>query len=132
MGGFETTLRVRYAETDAMGIVHHSRYFVWLEIARIEWLRSLDLDYKAMEYDGFSIPVIQADLTYKSPAFFDDELQITLIPPTDLGNVRFTLNYLIKRNTTVLTQGFTVHVFLNKDRKLIQPPHFFIERLKAQ
>lgn len=132
MGGVETTLRVRYAETDAMGIVHHSRYFVWLEIARIEWLRSLGLDYKAMERDGFSIPVIQADLTYKSPAFFDDELQITLIPPTDLSHVRFTLNYLIKRSTTILTQGFTVHVFLNKDRKLIQPPHFFIERLKVQ
>ena len=49
MHSFETSIRVRYAETDAMGIVHHSRYFVWLELARVEWLRSLGFDYKTME-----------------------------------------------------------------------------------
>ena len=76
MKPFELPVQVRYAETDAMGVVHHSRYFVWLELARIEWLRHLGLNYKEMEKQGFFIPVVQANLSYKMPVFFDDMLRI--------------------------------------------------------
>jgi len=75
MQAFESSIQVRYAETDAMGVVHHSSYFVWLELARVEWLKSLGIDYKQMEQEGFFLPVVQADLTYKVPAFFDDVLR---------------------------------------------------------
>ena len=129
MRSFETTVRVRYAETDAMGVVHHSRYFVWLELARVEWLKSLGMCYREMELKGFFLPVVQADLSYKSPALFDDLLRIVLLPPEDCQHVRFTLNYKIFRDTQLLATGFTVHAFLNAERKLIRPPEFFVNLL---
>lgn len=129
MQSFEISLRVRYAETDAMGVVHHSRYFVWLELARVEWLKSLGIDYRKMETEGFFLPVVQADLSYKQPAFFDDELRIVLCPSEEYQRARFTLSYEIFRDSTLIAKGFTVHAFINTQRKLIKPPSFFIERL---
>lgn len=127
---FETTVRVRYAETDAMGVVHHSRYFVWLETARVEWLKSCGLNYKKLEQDGFFLPVVEANLTYRSPSFFDDEIRIQLMPPQDIQRARFVLIYELFRDNTRIANGHTVHVFLNKDRKLIKPPLFFVEALR--
>jgi acyl-CoA thioester hydrolase len=129
---FETTIRVRYAETDAMGIVHHSRYFVWLETARVEWLKSCGLNYKKLEQDGFFIPVVEANLTYRSPSFFDDEIHIKLSPPQGIQRVRFMLTYeLFRDNAIRIANGYTIHVFLNKDRRLITPPSFFIKILES-
>ena len=129
MPSFEIFVRVRYAETDAMGVVHHSRYFVWLELARVEWLKSLGIDYRKMETEGFFLPVVQADLSYKQPAFFDDELRIVLHPSEEYQRARFTLSYEIFRASTLIAKGFTVHAFINAQRKLIKPPSFFTERL---
>ena len=129
---FETSVRVRYAETDAMGVVHHSRYFVWLELARVEWLKACGLDYKKLEQDGFFLPVVEADLKYHSPTFFDDEIRIKLTPPQDIHRVRFALTYELFRGEIRVADGKTVHVFLNKERKLIKPPMFFIEVVLKQ
>lgn len=128
---FEISLRVRYAETDAMGVVHHSRYFVWLESARVEWLRSLELDYKKMEKEGFFLPVVQVDLSYKMPAFFDDDLKVIVIPSEDFQHVRFTIVYEIMRENQCIAKGFTVHAFINQQRKLIKPPNFFVQKMQA-
>lgn len=130
MTPFETTIRVRYAETDAMGVVHHASYFVWLELTRVEWLKACGLDYKKLEQGGFFLPVVEANLKYHASSFFDDEVRIRLTPPQDIQRVRFTLTYELFRDTTRIADGKTVHVFLNKDRKLIKPPSFFIEALK--
>lgn len=132
MTPFETTVRVRYAETDAMGVVHHASYLVWLEYARVEWLKACGLDYKALERDGFFLPVVEASLTYRSPTFFDDEVRIRLTSPQDIQRVRFTLIYELFRNEAPVADGKTVHVFLNEERKLIKPPPFFIEALRKQ
>ena len=129
MAPFETSIRVRYAETDAMGIVHHSRYFVWLELARIEWLRSLGLDYKTMEDEGFYLPVVEVYLKYKAPAFFDDIITIELKAQKNNYRVRFSLDYTLWRKDCLIAQGFTTHVFLNKNRKLIRPPEFFLQAM---
>lgn len=128
---FETSIRVRYAETDAMGVAHHSSYFIWLELVRVEWLKALGIDYKQMEYEGFFLPVVQANLNYKTPTFFDDLLTIKLFPPEECQNVRFTLTYEIFRNNILIAKGFTVHVFINTQRKLIKPPTFFINKMLA-
>lgn len=127
---FEITVRVRYAETDAMGVVHHSRYFVWLELARVEWLKVCGSDYKKLEQGGFFLPVVEANLKYHAPTFFDDEVRIKLTPPSDIQRVRFTLTYELSRENTRIADGKTVHVFLNKERKLLKPPLFFIEALR--
>ena len=130
MTPFETTVRVRYAETDAMGVVHHASYFVWLELTRVEWLKACGLDYKELERNGFFLPVVEANLKYHAPTFFDDEVRIKLMPPQDIQRVRFTLTYELFRDTTRIADGKTVHVFLNKERKLIKPPPFFVKTLK--
>jgi len=70
----ETRLRVRYAETDAMGIAHHSAYVPWLEVGRVEWLRALGVSYAQLERDGYALPVIEVRLRYVRPARFDDAL----------------------------------------------------------
>ena len=129
MNVFEIKIRVRYAETDAMGVVHHSRYFVWLELTRVEWLKSLGINYKDMEREGFFLPVVQADLSYKAPAFFDDEVKIILYPPEDYQRARFTINYQLFREEILLAKGFTVHAFINTQRKLIKPPESFNEKM---
>lgn len=126
---FDSTIRVRYAETDAMGIVHHSRYLVWLEVSRIEWLRSLGLDYKTMETEGYFIPVVEMHIQYKSPAFFDDNLTIRLEANPNDFRARFPLHYKIMREGTTLASAQSVHAFLNKERRLIKPPEFFLSRL---
>ena len=130
MMSFEATVRVRYAETDAMGVVHHASYFVWLEYARVEWLKACGLNYKELERNGFFLPVVEVNLKYRAPTFFDDEVRIRLTPPSDIQRVRFTLTYELFRDTTRIADGKTVHVFLNKERKLTKPPPFFIEALK--
>lgn len=132
MRPFELQVQVRYAETDAMGVVHHSRYFVWLELSRIEWLKHLGLNYKEMEKQGFFIPVVQADLSYKMPVFFDDMLRIVLLPPEDFRRVKFTINYEILRGQDQIARGFTSHAFINAQRRLIPPPDFFIKKLQEQ
>ena len=130
MKPFEVSVQVRYAETDAMGIVHHSRYFVWLELARVEWLKSLGIDYKKMEVEGFFLPVVQADLNYRTSAFFDDIITVQLFPPKDYQRARFTITYQLMRGDQCIAKGFTVHAFINRERKLIKPPAFFIQRLQ--
>ena len=130
MAYFEIPIRVRYAETDAMGVVRHSKYFVWLELARVEWLRSLGFDYKSMEKEGFFLPVVQVDLSYKLPTFFDDELKIRLYPSSDFQNVRFRIDYEILRGTDMTARGFTVHAFIDGNRKLIKPPTFFVHKMQ--
>jgi acyl-CoA thioester hydrolase len=129
MTNFETSIRVRYAETDAMGVVHHSNYFVWLELVRVEWLRFLGLDYRQMESDGFALPVVEAHLQYKSPAFFDDHIKIILNPPVEKLRARFTLTYTLSCQDFLIAKGYTVHAFINRQRQLIKPPAFFLERI---
>jgi len=75
------------------------------------------------------LPVVQADLSYKAPAFFDDEVKIVLYPPEDYQRARFTINYQLFREEILLTKGFTVHAFINTQRKLIKLPEFFIEKM---
>jgi acyl-CoA thioester hydrolase len=129
MTDFEASIRVRYAETDAMGVAHHSSYFVWLELVRVEWLRFLGLDYRQMEADGFALPVVEAHLQYKSPAFFDDHIEIILNPPVEKLHARFTLTYTLSRQDSLIAKGYTVHAFINRQRQLIKPPAFFLERI---
>jgi len=71
-----TTIRVRFAETDQMGVAHHSSYVVWLEAARVEWMRHLGLSYRELENEGISMAVASLQIQYRNAAYFDDELLI--------------------------------------------------------
>ena len=72
----ETTVRVRYAETDKMGVVYYANYLVWFEVGRTDWLRETGWTYRAMEAGGFQLPVIAAHCEYQRSARYDDELEI--------------------------------------------------------
>lgn len=125
MKTFETSVRVRYVETDAMGVTHHSNYLVWLEMARIEWLKSINLDYSIFEKNGYFLPVVEASLTYKKPTFFDDLLAIQITVPF-LPKTRCVIMYNIIKDGAVVTTASTTHAFVNKDKKLVKPPEHFL------
>jgi len=111
-----TTVRVRYAETDQMGIVYYANYYVWFEIGRVELLRALGLSYRALEIDhGCILPVIESTCRYRSPARYDDDILIETRPALLRGSVlKFAYRILRKEadgaEPTLLAEGETVHV----------------------
>ncbi len=115
----ETRIRVRYAETDQMGVVYHANYFVWFEVGRVELLRQLGFSYRDMEQnDGYGIAVIDARCRYKAPARYDDELLLrTRIKYVRETMVQFDYELLRADDGTTLAEGDTTHVVVNRDMK---------------
>jgi acyl-CoA thioester hydrolase len=105
-----STVRVRYAETDKMGVVYYANYLVWFEVARAELLRSLGWSYREMETEGVALPVIEAQCAYHKPAKYDDELDVKAEGQM-LSPVRMQFTYeVVRRGDTALTaSGKTVH-----------------------
>ena len=111
MDEISAAVRVRYVETDQMGVVHHSVYFHWMEVGRTEYMRMKGLPYSRMEEMGIRMPLIEARAEYLSPARYDDELEVR----TRLGGatpVTFVFDYEIvrKRDMKVIARGTTRHV----------------------
>jgi acyl-CoA thioester hydrolase len=115
----ETTLRVRYAETDQMGVAHHSNYIVWFEAGRIEFLRQLGFRYGEMEEDGMHLPVVEVKCRYKHPARFDDEITIrTWLAQMRASLLRFQFEVVRTSDQRLLAEGETVLVVVGRDLKL--------------
>jgi acyl-CoA thioester hydrolase len=110
-----SAVRVRYAETDKMGVVYYANYFVWFEVARADLLRSLGWTYREMEEEGVALPVIEAYCEYKQPARYDDELDVTA-KGSMLSMVRMQFEYEVVRKAdgTVAAVGRTVHAALDR------------------
>ena len=104
------TVRVRYAETDKMGVVYHANYLVWFEVGRTDWLRQSGWTYREMEAAGVSLPVIEAHCEYRQPARYDDEIAIDA-RAVALTPVRLRFEYRLSRASdgTLLAEGYTVH-----------------------
>ncbi|MGA8939985.1 MAG: thioesterase family protein [Acidobacteriaceae bacterium] len=128
-GYAEARVRVRYAETDQMGVVYHANYLVWFEVGRVEFIRQLGMDYKDMEQeDGALIAVAEATARYKAPARYDDEL----IVRTSLAGVRGPIvrfRYAVVRaaDELVLCEGETVHFVVGRDMKRREMPTKYAE-----
>ena len=106
-----TRVRVRYAETDRMGVVYYANYLVWFEVGRTEWLRHTGWSYRAMEREGgIQLPVIEAHCQYRQPARYDDEVDIAATA-TLLTPVRVRFDYRLTRagDDLLLAEGHTVH-----------------------
>jgi acyl-CoA thioester hydrolase len=110
-----TRVRVRYAETDTMGMVYYANYFVWFEVGRCELLRALGWTYREMETEGVRLPVIEASCTYLQPGRYDDELEITAAAQV-LSPVRVAFDYEVVRpaDQAVLARGRTVHAAVTR------------------
>lgn len=116
-----TRLRVRYAETDKMGVVYHSNYFVWFEVGRCELLRALGWSYRELEADGVALPVIQASCDYRQSGHYDDELDVDTTG-TLLSPVRVQFDYHVRRGDTSLALGRTVHAAINPEGRPCRLP----------
>ena len=110
-----TRLRVRYAETDKMGVVYYANYFVWFEVARTDLLRALGWSYREMEHAGVSLPVIDARCEYKRPAKYDDEIDVRTTGRM-LSPIRMQFDYEVVRaaDGVVAAVGHTVHAALDQ------------------
>ena len=115
---FTSRIRVRYAETDQMGVVYYANYFVWFEVARTDLLRSIGLTYKEMEADGYALPAVEAHCAYRQPARYDDEIDIEAVGE-QLSPVRVKFTYRVTRvaDRTPLAEGHTVHASLDTTGK---------------
>jgi acyl-CoA thioester hydrolase len=127
-----TSLRVRYAETDQMGVAYYANYFVWCEIGRVELLRQLGFEYKQMEIEhGCHLPVVEASCRYKSPARYDDVVTVeTRVSGLRSSVIRFAYRLLSERDDAaepvLLAEAATVHVVVDREmRKSALPEPYF-------
>ena len=128
----ETKLRVRYAETDQMGVVYHANHFIWFEVGRVELLRQLGFSYREMEEkDQCYIAVVDARCRYKAPARYDDEI----IVRTYLKNVResvihFGYELLRQGDGLLLAEGETTHIVTNSAMKAVSLPEKYMSAFR--
>ncbi|MDB4938285.1 MAG: 4-hydroxybenzoyl-CoA thioesterase family active site protein [Labilithrix sp.] len=116
-----TTLRVRFCETDLMGIVHHATYLVYFEAGRVEWLRRRGITYADWTARGVQVPVASAELAYRAPSRFDDVLSIETTLEK-LRAVSLDYKYRITRDTTLVAEGFTRLACVDASHKLLRIP----------
>jgi acyl-CoA thioester hydrolase len=129
---YETSLRVRYAETDQMGVVYHSNYIVWFEVGRVEMLRQLGFRYHDMEkHDDAHIAVVDVRCRYKAPARYDD----VIVVRTRLIHVResllhFAYELLREEDSALLAEGESVHVVVNSQFKRVPLPEKYLLKFR--
>jgi acyl-CoA thioester hydrolase len=129
----ETRLRVRYAETDQMGVVYYSNHFIWFEVGRVELLRQLGFSYRDMETrDGRFIAVAEAKCRYRAPVRYDEEVLVR----TQLLNVRESVvhfGYELRRaeDGALLAEGETTHIVTDADMKIVPLPEKYLKAFRA-
>ncbi|MGX1929144.1 acyl-CoA thioesterase [Flagellimonas sp. 2504JD4-2] len=124
------SFRVRYAETDQMGVVHHGNYAQYLEMGRIEWLRSIGTSYRRMEENGIILPVISLQVNYKKSALFDDLLTVeTTIKKPPLVKIEFDYKIYNERNELLATANTVLAFMDKKTNKPMKCPQDILEKL---
>lgn len=118
-----SVVRVRYAETDKMGVAYYANYLVWFEVGRTDWLRDTGRTYRAMEEDGVALPVIEAHCEYRASARYDDELAITTTARM-LSPVRLAFDYRVARQADqmLIASGHTIHASVDRQGRPVRLP----------
>jgi acyl-CoA thioester hydrolase len=132
MKEYQFQVRVRYAETDQMGVVYHGNYAQYFEMGRVEWLRNMGVSYKWMEENGVMLPVVSLSMNYKKPARYDDLLTVKTILKSQTS-VKIEFDYEIyNENGELLTTGYSMLVFVDmKSGRPILPPDYVLEKIKV-
>ena len=129
MKNFSIEIKVRYCETDQMGLVHHGSYINYFEEARIAWISNLGFSYSEMEKSGIILPVSKLNVNYLRPAYFDDDLLVS-VELAELPTSRLIFNYTINKEEEVIVTGTTVLAFLNKEtKKPVKCPDYMLEKV---
>jgi acyl-CoA thioester hydrolase len=116
-----STVRVRYAETDQMGVAYYANYFVWFEVARTDWLRQAGLTYRDMETEGILLPVIDARCEYRSPARYDDSLAVAA-EARMVSPARLAFDYEITGAAGLVARGSTVQATMDRNGRPMRIP----------
>lgn len=124
-----TLYRVKFFDTDVMGVVHHSNYIRWFETGRVEFLRKLGIDLNEMMNDGILFPIVEVSAKFHAPARFDDELEIDTTAEA-LTKAKMKFNYVVRRRgeEKILAEGTSNNVFTS-DGKICRLPDKYFERL---
>ncbi len=127
-----TFVKVRYAETDQMGIVHHGNYAEYLEIARLDWLDQLGVSYKTLEKEGVMLPVYELNTKFIKPAYFDDVLRIET-QLRELPRVKIEFSYQVfNQQDELITTAYTILVFMDSETKRpIRCPEYILNKIKS-
>lgn len=125
------SFRVRYAETDQMGVVYHGNYAQYLEMGRVEWLRGFGISYKSMEENGIMLPVISLSVNYKKPAVYDDLITVeTQLKRLPLIKIEFDFKIYNEKHE-ILAVANTVLAFMDRNTKRpIKCPDYVLEKIK--
>jgi len=127
----ETEIRVRYGETDQMGVVYHANYAVYFEVGRTEWLREFGLSYSAMEAEGIMLPVISLHINYKNSARYDDVLKVkTRLKKMPTASIEFDYE-LTNEKGELLANGNTILAFIDAKRnRPTRCPKYLLDKLQ--
>lgn len=127
-----TEIRVRYADTDQMQFVYNGKYLEYFEVGRTEMLRHSGLAYTELESAGYQLPLLEALVKYKSAARYDDVLVIKA-SVKEFPLFKIHIDYVVTKKDTdiVIAEGYTEHIFMNKEKKkAARPPQFFLDQIK--
>ncbi len=128
----EIEIRVRYAETDQMGVVHHGNYALYLEMARIEWLRKLNISYRKMEEEGIGLPVVSMALNFKKPILYDDVIKVkTQLKKAPTSMVEFDYEILNDLGQIMCTASVILAFLDMKTKRPTRPPKYFLDALNG-
>ncbi|WP_338409207.1 thioesterase family protein [uncultured Flavobacterium sp.] len=132
MKEYQFSVRVRYAETDQMGVVYHGNYAQYFEMGRVEWLRNIGISYKWMESSGVMLPVVSLTINYKKPARYDDLITVKTIFKKQTS-VKIEFDYEIyNEKQELLTTAYSMLVFVDmKTSKPIIPPNYIKDKLNC-
>ncbi len=124
-------VKVRYAETDQMGVVHHGNYAEYLEVARLDWLDQLGVSYKSLEKEGVMLPVYELNTKFIKPAYFDDVLRIET-QLKELPRVKIEFSYeVFNQHDELITTAYTILVFMDSETKRpIRCPEYILNKIK--
>lgn len=127
----ETTIRVRYGETDQMGVVYHANYAQYFEVGRTEWLRQFGITYKSMEAEGVMLPVISLNINYKSSACYDDVLKVkTKLKKMPTASIEFDYELLDEDNNLLATGNTTLAFIDMNSKKPRRCPKYLLDKLQ--
>lgn len=133
MEWFETEIRVRYAETDKMGIVHHSNYLIWFEFARSEFCRSRGFSYLEMERDDALMIVAESYCRYKAPAYYEDILIIRAnIAEVRSRSIQFIYEVYRPSDGVLVAEGETLHLVTDSQKKVKSLPDIYKDKLLSE
>lgn len=129
-GWVDVPVRVRYADTDQMGVVYYGTYPIYFEIGRSEYMRAKGLTYREVEERGLQLVVVGMEARYYNSATYDD-LIIVKTGVTELKSRGITFYYRIFKDTTLLVEGSTKHICINRDKKTVVLPQYIIDVIRA-